>query len=380
MSSYNRGQFKPAKLENNKLAASSMDVVYTGKTTRAGHHPIDIGSNIFRILPPHNSETDPSFQPLATYFLETLNDEYVDGKPTGKQIRSGRPIFDSRVHGGTEKDIVDEFIKFAKKIGNENYQDKEDRDKRLACVTGFKTGIMPVKKFICYATKGAITPENIGRLEMYAKLKNQLEELNFGEGSNEPVTVDILSDPDNGFQVNIIAKDEGGKRSYSVRKVEMPSVRGLKGKELEKKIDEWEKSQRVPDEVLQKLGTLESLVSLYRNSYKRSDFERALEALQHLDEHKLKFGIFQNPEFIAIVDEIDAYYADAPVKKGSDLDDLTREKLVEYVEEKELDISRKKLKTMTEDQIRDEIRRLEAESEYDEDDREDEDDLPFDKD
>jgi hypothetical protein len=32
-----------------------------------------------------------------------------DGKPTGKKEIKDRPVFNSRVHGGTEKDIVDEY-------------------------------------------------------------------------------------------------------------------------------------------------------------------------------------------------------------------------------------------------------------------------------
>jgi hypothetical protein len=374
---FDRSKAKAAKLEANKAATKELTDTFKSNSNnnRGEYHKIEPGNNIFRILPPHN-ENDPSFQPKAVYWLEVLIDKKDDnGNPTGKQERINRPIFDSRIHGGTEKDIVDEFIKFARKIAYESFQDLEDRKKALYPISGWRdkkgkwqNGILCNQSFVAYATKGDITPENIGRLEIYKTDKDKLEELNIGEGFDEPITTDIFSDPDEGVQFNIrLYQDENGKSQRAVAKREFNPKNW-------KTYDDFMESQQVPDNVLEKWQSMESLSSMFKNAYKRTDFLRALEALQFFDDEKLQFEVFDHDEFQEIVKEIEAYYDEDEenTKESDELDELDRDELKAYIKDEKLPIRVKS--AWTEDQIRDEIRKIEGDNKNRKDEEEDEED------
>jgi len=398
--SFNRARYKAAKLEANKAVSKEFDIFKMNKLERGDYHTIEMGANVFRILPPHN-ENEPSFQPKAIYWLWALVDEKdKDGKPTGKKIRPKKadgtdarsPIFDSRIHGGTEKDIVDEFIKFARKLAWENYQDKEQRTKVLYPIIGYRSkdqkwhpGILISQSYVCYATKDEIVPKNIGRLELFKADKEKLEELNIAEDSDEPITTDIFSDPDDGRQFVITLKTgDDGKTVRVVSVVKEPSTKGLKGKERDAVLDEFYEGQIVSDEVLEQLDKMQPLSEMFKGAYKRSDFEKALEALEYLDNTKLKFDIFSNDEWLDIVEEIDSYYPEEDKKgnddeddEGVDIDDMTRSELKEYIIENKLDIRVKQ--SWSEDQIRSAIRDKMGEivEEEDYDDEEEEDNTPI---
>jgi hypothetical protein len=381
--SFKRERYKAAKLESNKTANKEFDIFKMNKLERGDYHTIDMGINVFRILPPHN-EDEPSFQPKAVYWLDTWNEKRDEhGKGLGKWERSRRPIFDSRIHGGTEKDIVDEFIKFARKYAWDNYQDKEGRAKVLTPITGWRgkdgkwnTGILCSQSFVCYATKDEIVPKNIGRLEIFKQDKEKLEELNIAEESDDPITTDIFSDPDDGVQFTIrLYTGDDGKTQRTIAKVKEPSTKGLKGKERDAVLDEFYESQVVPDDVLEHLDKMQPLSEMFKDAYKRSDFERALEALEYLDENKLKFGIFKNDEWLDIVDEIDQYYPEKEDKKNdddddADLDDMSKAELREYAKENHPTLRLKQ--SWSEDQIRDAIKKAEGIN----DDNGDDDDEP----
>jgi hypothetical protein len=317
-------------------------------------------------MPPHSPE-QPSWQPKVVTWLEVLIEEKDgDGNPTGKKERKGRPVFDSRIHGGTPKDIIDQYILFVKKKVYEEEQDQESAKKKLYPIFGYRDGkqawhpgILPNSSYVCYATKGGIKPENLGRLEVYKADKDKIEELNIDEGSDDPIMTDSFSDPDEGVELLIILqKNEKGKYERILKKKE-PSLKGLKGQDKLRALEEFEESQVVPSPVLEHLSEMDSLDSMFKNTYKRSDYERALEALQFLDE-KHGFGVFQLDEFLDVVEEIDGYYNDEEPEKTetdkpsagnavaddeepveltpSDIDEMTRKELKELITERGLGI------------------------------------------
>lgn len=336
---FDRKAFKAAQLEVNKAVVSQTEAITRRESKRGDYHSIDSDKpNYFRILPPHNPN-EPSCQPKVVYWLECNVERYEDGEPTGKFERKQRPIFDSRVHGGTPKDICNEYIQFARTLLNDTIQDKEELKKKLSVINGYRDkkkqwhpGILPNTSYVYYATKNGIVPENIGRLELYKTDKERLEELNVDENSDEPILVDMLSDPDDGVEVVITITTEDGKKKKLIKKREV-DLKGVKGAEnIGRIVEEFRESQRVSDEVLEKFSEMESLKDMFTNAYKRTDFQRALEALQYFDAEN-EIGVFDHDEFIDIVSEIDDYYTDdveeteqsEMSEEGTDTDETTTE-------------------------------------------------------
>lgn len=372
---FDRNRFQAAKLEVNKKTTEEVDKIFKPNFTRGDYHSIDEGKNYFRMMPPHNSD-EPSMQPKVIYWLDCKVEEIKNDKSTGTFVIKPRPIFDSRVHGGTPKDIIDEYINFTKKVIFETVQDKEERLKLLSPINGWRSkdgkwnpGILPNQSFVCYATKGEIKPENLGRLELWKRDKDTLEKLNISEESDEPIVTDMFSHPTEGTQF-VITKGRNNKgelftlitkNSFDVKNV----------KDISKAYEEWKSSQIVSDEVLEKLSEMEPLSKQFKNAYKRSDFEKALTALQMFDE-KHGYLTFQNQNFIDIVEEIDSYYSDVlevttseenVVSKSDylDINEMTRSELKDYIKQNKLPIT--VVGSMNEDIIRELIYQVESSNE-----------------
>lgn len=384
MTTFNRERFKAAKLEVNKKVTDEVQKRFANTDSKRGdYHKIDEGVNYFRMMPPHN-ENEPSFQPKVVYWMDCKIQEVdSDGKPTGKSSIKSRPIFDSKVHGGTKKDIIDEYINFTKKVIFDSVQDKDERKKLLAPIQGWRSqngkwnpGILPNHSYVCYATKGEVIPENIGRLELWENDKKALEKLNISEKSDEPIITDSFSDPDNGVQFVITkGRDEKDKPYTVITKRVFEAPKNVKPGEIEKYWNEFANSQKVSDEVLMRLSEMEPLSSQFKDAYKKADFERALEALQMFDA-KHGFGTFDNDEFVEIVTEIAGYYKEeanrpkenveiskdvsSSTNEDIDLYDMTRDELKAYIKEKSLPI--KILSSMKDDMIREMILSYESEA------------------
>lgn len=353
---FDRSRFKAASIEANKKITDEVNKTLSTPSERGDYHKITDGVNLFRLLPPHEPNS-PSFFPKVVYWLDCEVEEVDDdGKTTGKVSIKKRPIFDSRIHGGTPKDIIDEYIKFTKKTIFDTIQDKDLRTKQLSPINGWKgkdgkwnSGILASKSFVCYATKGDITPINIGRLELWEKDKQDLEKLNFSEGSEQPIITDSFSDPDEGVQFQIKkGVDDKNKGFILITKVAFIAPKGAKGNEIAKAYEDFLKTQRVSDEVLQKLSEMTPLSVQFKDAYKRLDFEKALKALQMFDQ-KHGYQTFENDEFLDIVEEIDKYYSESDsstsqkeesqkVNKEISYEDMTREELKVFIKENNLGI------------------------------------------
>lgn len=375
---FDRSKFKAAKVEVNKQVTRDVEkTLSTGDSTRGDYHSIDEGINVFRMMPPHN-ENEPSMQPKAVYWLMCKTPKTdSEGKPIdGEYSWVRRPIFDSRIHGSTPKDIIDEYIKFTKKIIFDTTADKEQARKLLAPINGWRgkdgkwnQGILISTSYVCYATKGDITPENLGRLEMYENDKKALEKLNIDEESGEVIQTDIFSDPDEGCQFILHhRKNDKDKWENVISKKTYTPKPGTR--DYNAAIAEFLESQKVPDAVLEKLSTMESLAEQFQDSYRKTDFIRAVEALQKFDLDN-GYHTFENDEFLEILQEISDYYPEeeatqveeysnpTTVEEEASLDDMTRDELKAYIKANKLPI--KVLNSMSDDIIRQMI--VEAESE-----------------
>lgn len=344
---YNRERFKAARVEANQKVTKELNNLYKSESSRGDYHTIDEGYNYFRMMPPHPDDGPdaPSLQPKAVYWLECkVEEKDSEGKGKGTYVWSRRPIFDSRIHGGTEMDIVDKYIEFTRRKVYEEIQDKEEARKKLSPLLGWRSkdgkwnqGILISSSYVCYATKGEIKPETLGRLELWDSDKKELEKLNIVEESDEPIQTDLFSDPDEGSQFIIKRIKQDGKW---VNVFSKPEFRPRPGGDVAKQYDEFLISQKVPDAVLMKLDEMEPLSKQFRNSYKRSDFERAFEALKRFDE-KNGYHTFENDEFLEIVATIDSYYPEDDMTPEGDKEEgvadvnaMTRDEMKKYIKEK----------------------------------------------
>jgi len=367
--SFNRDRFQAAKLEVNKKVTDEVEKTFKSQSLRGDYHSIDDGRNYFRMMPPHSPE-DPSMQAKIVYWLDCKVQEMKDDEPTGKFVIKPRPIFDSRIHGGTEKDIIDEYIQFTKKRIFESVQDKDEKSKLLAPINGWRSkdgkwnsGILPSQSFVCYATKGDIIPANLGRLELWKRDKETLEKLNISEESDEPIVTDMFSDPNEGVRF-VIDKGKDSKGAfYTLITKNTFEAKGTK--DVGKAYEAWRQSQVVSDEVLEKLLEMEPLSKQFKNVYKRTDFERAMEALEMFDQ-KHGYGTFEDAEFMQVVSEINGYYtetqeeeATTPNSEDLDINNMTRDELKKYIKDNKLPL--KVVGSMSEEVIREMIFDLEVE-------------------
>lgn len=290
----NRSELKATEVSVLKKQQATVNKLIGARTgERAQYLSIEKGTNKFRIYPAHPKTS--SFIYART--LHWLPSE-MKVEQSGREITviKNRPIFNSVAHGNTKKDIADEYIKFTKKLLEDEIQDESSLRERLAPLMHWKNGILAKTTWVCYADKITTDEKEFGFLDISSSVKDKLNDLAITEDNDEPISVDPFTDPDDGKAIII---------TYN------PSAKTLSGaddyKNYYKVTLEWKGNYALTDEELEKWLKLESLESLYKNAYKRSDFERALRGLQLFDE-KHKYGIFDHDEWILIVSEIDAYY------------------------------------------------------------------------
>jgi hypothetical protein len=301
-----RDKYKGAQISANKEIVANTERLTGNREGRPGFHSLKEGQNVFRVCPPHDPK-DPSLEPKCVVWIPLRIDEVKDNQKTGKKIVADRPVFNSKVHAGTEKDLVEEYTKaVAAKIAEE-CQDKDERQRKLNPITGWRDkkgwnpGIRYSTSYVLYAFQNA----KLGRLEIMRPIKDRMEELNIAEEGSDPITTDVFSDPNNGISlILILGKDiKTGKNVTTVKKREFNPQKF-------KTWDEFITSERLTDAQLEEFDKQPSLKSIYRDSFKRSDFEKQLEGLQIFDERN-GYNMFENEEFLKIVEELDALYPEA---------------------------------------------------------------------
>jgi len=271
-----------------------------GKSSRVGFLDIDKGWNKFRIYPAHPDHESFIVASAMHWMPVELKDE--DGET--KEIKR-LPIFNSKVHGGTPKDIIEEYVEYVKNKKTLEIKDKTKLDKALYPLLNWKTGCKVTEAWILYADKYNESGEKeFGRLQITTGTKNKIEELTLTEGSDEPIIMDPFTDPDEGVAIiltyNPNAKDKnGGKDLKNFYKVALESKK--KGLTI----------TMIPtpltDSDVKNFLDQDSLSDVYVNSYKRKDFEKALRGCKILDEEH-GYEAFEDDEWLKIVEEIDSYY------------------------------------------------------------------------
>lgn len=205
-------------------------------------------------------------------------------------------VLDSRMHGGTKMDIVDEYVKAAKK--------KWSKDtKRMEALTGTgpkSDSLNPTYSWICYADRvSGDDPLRAKLWEFRKTVRDALNKLAFSEDEDEAIEIDPFTDPDEGLPVLVKylknPNRKKGENYYEVSFAKKPVARPLTDDEIEYFME------------LKPLA--EVLVP-----YGMRDFERALEGLRNFDDLN-DIGMFDDDDWLEKVEEVKAQYDDEEDEK-----------------------------------------------------------------
>jgi len=208
-----------------------------------------------------------------------------------KKMIKNKPIFNSKVHGGTKKDLIEEYIAFTSKSLKEQYPDQAVLKTKLDPITNWKTGLNPKTTYIGYGQIIKIDgSKEFGRIEITYSVKEQHNVISNNGDASAAIVMDPFTDPDKGKAV-CLKYDKGNsdaKKIYSTTLL-------------------WQNDYTLTDDELATFMECDSLEKLYTNSFKRSDFEKQLAGLQLFDA-KNGYNTFTHDSFLDIVEEIDSYY------------------------------------------------------------------------
>ena len=232
-----------------------------------------------RIFPGHPGVQD-FYVAKKCYWLSFVGDDGETHRGT---------VLDSKVHGKTKFDVVEEYVKWAKKkIGN-------DADKLEALVgNGPKSNSMnPQYSWLCYADKINGDDQLRAKIWEFKKMvRDAMNKLAFSEDEDEVIEVGPFTDPDEGLPIMVTyRKNPNKKKGENFYEVSFP-----------KKVS----ARPLTDEEIEYFMTLKPLNEIL-SKYGMKDFERALEGLQNFDEEN-EIGLFDDDDCIEHLEEIKAQY------------------------------------------------------------------------
>jgi hypothetical protein len=386
-----RAQLKATSIKKlQKQVDAENEMVGTGSSTE--YLNLEDGKTIkIRIFPAHPGQEE--FYVAKKCYWLTFNTDDGD-------TRRGT-VLDSKVHGGTKWDIVEEYVKWAKKhVGN-------DAEKLEALVgNGLKSNSLnPQYTWLCYADRVNGDDQLRAKLWEFKKMvRDAMNKLAFSEDEGEVIEVDPFTDPDEGLPINVTyRKNPNKKKGENYYEVAFP-----------KKVS----ARPLTDEEIEYFMTLKPLSEVIYK-YGMRDFERALEGLQNFDEDN-EIGLFDDDDWLKHLEEIKAQYdadeeeekpkksakkvvkKDAPAPKkavvededeeedddtpeeeddaedaeGDEFDDMDRSELKKYISKNGLEISVKK--SMSDDDLREAIRAASKEDDAveEDDDTDDKEEAP----
>lgn len=305
-----RDKFAGAKLSANKdvqKQAAVNNVNYSNADGRAEFFKIEEGKNVFRILPPHPEDTiGAAYLPKRVAMLQCEVEIFKDGKPTGTTEVKSKNVFIATQHGGLPKDPIELYIDYVRRYANDAIQDKDEKSKFLAPITGWRDkkgdwhwGISPKTSFIAYAIQSG----KIGRVELYDAWVKSMEKLAATEDVNDVMAVDPFSDPNEGFPL-IITKEKGrDKAGKETGKWEHTISKDEPSRTLRESWNEFFERTAVTDEQLLEFLKQKPLSELYGLVYTKRDWDLAMDGLRRFDA-EYKYKIFENEEFLEQLAEL----------------------------------------------------------------------------
>ena len=291
-----REKFKATKIKDLKKAVDKDDAMVG--VSNNDYLNLEDGKTLkIRIFPAHPGY-EQFYVPKKCYWLSFPAEDGGDNKRG--------TVLDSIVHGGTKMDLVQEYVKYAKK----KYGDDDDKMETLTGTGMNSNALNPQYSWLCYAS--IVTPDE----ELHPKVwefkkmvRDALNKLAFDEDNDEPIEVDPFTDPDDGLVLAVkYLKKPNKKKGENYYEVDFAKT----GKKKEAY------SRAITDEELEAFSRLKPLNEVVPR-YTKKEFDRALEGLQCWDE-EFDFNLFDDDEWLEIVEAVKEQY------NGSSDDDDEDEK------------------------------------------------------
>ncbi len=317
---FDRSKFKGVSSRKRKAQVQEVDkkTKYESESS-SREEPLKLveGKNYIRVMPIHPKtienmgEDDASNMfPASRFFMDTRV-QYE--KKNGDQVNEIKrvPHLNSKVHGGTPKDLTDEYINYVHKVIYEEFDGDDNEIKyQLSFLKHHKSGVTRDTKWPCYIKlykdkkktefeRGIIYfPSSV--------IKGMNKQSAAYDDPEDVIETDLFSDIDEGYVMVVTRDEEEGQKDpnnyYSV-------VADMKGGE-----------DPLSDEDLDWLMEQKPLDEKWLDIYKKSDYEKTLAALKSFDEKEhgndkkgiVVYDIFSEPEFMEVVEEIAEYYVDEP--------------------------------------------------------------------
>lgn len=352
MTKIDRSKFKPTSNAAAKESDASLGI---NKSGGADYLKITPGVNYFRIYPVHPDDGGALFaQPKAVHWLpvevakkDSKGEIIKDKKGQPVTEVKNKPIFNAIVHGGQDKDLVEEYIAIANKIANETFKDDKEKATFLDPINGGygskNSGILRKLSWVMYVDKlsGAEHKPTFGRLEIGKAVRNRLASISATESANDPVGTDPFTDIEDGRAIVVNYNDKADKpQDYYTTELYSPMIKGGGGK-----------IQLFPlsDEALAKFLELPSLKKLFVGAYNRKTFDTSLSALKNFDdEHQIGVFDYDDGQFLNIADKLLQELPEADEEKDQEavasgrevdeFDDMDRDELKVYITKNKLGI------------------------------------------
>lgn len=273
-----RSQLKATSIKHLRQQVDNEDAMVGAQ--RNDYLNLEDGKTIkIRIFPAHPGSED-FYVAKKCYWLSFTKDD-------GDVYRS--TVLDSKMHGGTKYDVVEEYVKYAKKFVG------DDNAKIEALIgTGPKSNSLnPQYSWLCYADRISGDDELRAKVWEFKKMvRDALNRLAFNEDEDEPIEVDPFTDVDDGLPISVTYRKNPNKKKgeqfYEVSFPKKVTARPLTDEEIE-----YFMSLKPISEVVDRYGMKE--------------FEKAMDGLQNFDEEH-EIGLFDDDEWLEHLEEIKAQY------------------------------------------------------------------------
>lgn len=312
---FNRDQFKPTsmaaiKTQEQEAAAKRP----TGNNNLFGK--IEDGRNTLRLYPAHPDGGGTTFAEAhcvswlpVTSKARDENKRVIEGQT---EIRR-KSVFNSKVHGNTVKDLVEEYLRLVREVLFKEYlTDKAEQATIEGWLTSFesKDAIQPQDSWAVYASKrnGDVWGP-VEQFDLKKTVKTALNNLAAELSNDDPNSPDPFTNVTDGIPVVVVkGKDpKNGKTVYSAAFARVGAGRQANYMDAPLSDDQLEAFLRLP-----------SLNKIYVNAYKRRDLLLQLEGLKNIDDQltkrsfKTKAGlefvtglsVFAIQEFQDLIDEM----------------------------------------------------------------------------
>lgn len=298
---FDRSKFKKQDLSEIEQMTKEAQSTMVNQFSNNGYIPyysLEMGRNVLRVLPAIDGKV---YVPLKVAKLAVEVPVYdKEGNVTGKEVKD-KNVFCADVHGQTilqGKCPIATYIKHVFKLAEE-IQDNDERQKFLSPVTGYSSkkgwiwGINPMLNFVCYVT----VSDKIHKFQLRKQWLDKLKELSIERSEESALSVDIFSGIEDGYPliINIEEKIEETKTGKKKKKTVYSLSTGLP-----RANEEWKDffaENTIPESVLEELASIPMLSENFINSYKKRDFEMALDGLERFDKEN-NYGVFSNDQFL----------------------------------------------------------------------------------